>query len=62
MTTVQIDISCNGDECGECGHFNTNGLGKAYCGLFQGYPSGDYLVGSKRCHACISAERRAKGE
>ena len=26
------------------------------------YPSRDYLVGSKRCPACISAERRAKGE
>ena len=56
MTTIQIDISCNGDECGECEFRHKWDCMEFFEPLV--FVDGDY----KRCPECLSAERRAKGE
>ena len=63
MTTIKIDISCNGDECGEC-DFLYNGDGW-FCSLYGKFVGGRLMsprTSAKRAKECLAAERRVKGE
>ena len=60
MTTITIDIACNGEECGECDAVCL----EFYCAVFRAELAHAPSISMplKRCPACLAAERRAKGE